>query len=66
MDVRTVFNTQFYIVVICCDYKLGSWFFIHNHLFRKFLIPNSSLFLINSVVAFCNLVIQLPNSTCLK
>lgn len=66
MEVGTVFNMQFCIVVICCDYRLGSCFFIQSHLFRKSLTQNLSSFLINSVAAFCSPVIELPNSTCLK
>lgn len=27
MAARTMFNMQFYIVVICCDYRLGSLFY---------------------------------------
>ena len=66
MEARTAFNMQFCIVVICCDYRLGSWFFIQSHLFRKSLIQNLSSFLVNSGAIFCSLVIELPNRTCLK
>lgn len=66
MEGRAVVNMPLCIVVICCDYRFGSWFFIQSHLFRKSLTQNLSSFLINSVAAFCSLVIELPNSTCLK
>lgn len=63
---RAVPSARLSIVVSCCDYRLGSCFFLRSHLLGKSRIQNLSSFLINSAADFCSPVIELPNSTCLK